>query len=196
VIRLVYPVLVLFTCATASASFDASGDAGAEGQLENDCGLLALYTLMRIHGRGVGLAEIQKHLGPPGQGGVSMRALLDASEVLGLPLSAVRYEPGTPVREPALIFLSRAGRGHFMVVRPVGNSGELLQVSDGLAAPYVMEARKLYQLPYWHGLALVKRRSRLFTLRNCVFAALSLGIVASYLTIRSWLNRQARHGSA
>jgi ABC-type bacteriocin/lantibiotic exporter with double-glycine peptidase domain len=170
----------------------------AQEQDANDCGSLSLFLLMRMCGREVGLKQIHERLNSSDPRGVTMRAIMDASRVLKFPLRAVRYGPHSLIREPALIHLSRGGRGHYAVVRPVGGSGTLLQMSDGFEEPRVLEMGKLYSSPYWNGLALVRSRSLAFSIKSGAFAALVFAVTFGYvgwrMRLRKWVSRTGQAG--
>jgi hypothetical protein len=83
----------------------------------------------------------------------------EAARGWGLPLRGVRLDLASErLRSPALVHLAEPVHGHFVVIRPVGRSGTLVQVLDPNRAPYVMERSELVKLPGWTGLALVPER--------------------------------------
>ena len=122
-----------------------------------DCGTLALYHLLRIEGRPVELAAISLRLPAMPPAGYSMLELRDAAKACGLRLSGVRLKD--PVRElngPMIAFLKR---GHYVVVRPVGHTGKLIQVLNGVEPTRVMDKERLFTSSEWTGLVLAPRRS-------------------------------------
>jgi hypothetical protein len=56
------------------------------------------------------------------------------------------------------VFLARGRHGHYVVLRPVGHTGKLVQVLDPNEEPVVLDAARLYASPEWTGLALVPAR--------------------------------------
>jgi hypothetical protein len=65
--------------------------------------------------------------------------------------------------------------GHFIVIRPVGHSGTLVQILDPNRAPYVIEADQLHTLPGWTGIALVPDRPN-WPLRIAAISTLLAGL--------------------
>jgi hypothetical protein len=54
-----------------------------------------------------------------------------------------------------LVFLKLGVHGHYAVIRPVGISGNLLQIIDLTRGPEVVDKKALFSSPEWTGLALV-----------------------------------------
>ncbi len=122
-----------------------------------DCGTLALYHLFRIEGRPVELAAIGLHLPAMPPAGYSMLELRDAAKACGLRLSGVRLkDPARDLDGPVIAFLKR---GHYVVVRPVGHTGKLVQVFNGIERTRVMDKGSLFSSSEWTGLVLSPRRS-------------------------------------
>lgn len=147
-----------------------------------NCGFMALSTLSRLEGSPIEPDQLRSHLPAPKPAGYSMKELRDAARACGLGLSGVRLSTGdrSPNR-PVLFFLKRRSHGHFVVVRPVGSSGKMVQVIDSAADPEVMDAAVLYASPEWTGLALVPVRPN-WPLR--IASGLGLGTVAIVLVRR------------
>ncbi len=125
-----------------------------------DCGARALYHLLRLEGRSTELDRLLGILGPSTSPGRSFLSLRHAARECGLNLEAVAL-PKTPpsLSGPALAFIKGESEGHFLVVRPVGHTGRLVQVLDGDREPVVLDAESLFASPAWTGLALVPRRT-------------------------------------
>jgi ABC-type bacteriocin/lantibiotic exporter with double-glycine peptidase domain len=154
----------------------------------SDCGAFALYHLLKIEGRATNLQQINSALGVPGVRGHSFRDLRAAAHRFGLSLDAlvVAKEPSA-MRAPALFFLRSGDDGHFVVVRPVGHTGRMVQVLDGDRAPVVVDAVWLFAWPSWTGLALVPRRANdLAVLAACVSLLSAIALACRTLR-RRWL---------
>ena len=154
-----------------------------------DCGTLSLYHLLRLEGRPVELNRLQAVLGAPGPGGHSFRELRDAAGRFGLAVDAVVLpKQGSAISGPTLVFLKNEDVGHFVVVRPVGHTGLLVQTLDGEQTPAVGDAQRLFASPYWTGLALVPRRTNYLALTAAGVSA-SCMIAIGY---RTWKRRSQR----
>lgn len=124
-----------------------------------DCGTLALYHLLHLEGRPIGLDRIESVLARSGPEGHSFRELREAARRCGLTLDAVVIpKRRSAIKRPALLFVKMEREGHFVVVRPVGHTGHLVQLLDGEHAPVVTDAERLFASPSWTGLALVPHR--------------------------------------
>lgn len=148
-----------------------------------ECGPRSLYTLLRLNGFTVSYEQICQNLPASSVAGHSLKELRDAARVLGFGLSGIRLpSTGTVSATPAILFLDRDPHGHFLVVRSVGHTGKLVQVFDGFADPFVMDAAELRQSPAWTGLALVPSQGVEGFLWGLIGIALA-GVL--YLGIRS-----------
>ena len=58
-----------------------------------------------------------------------------------------------------LVFLNQGEHGHFLVLRPVGHSDQLVQVVDSVNPPMVMNKSTLLATKSWTGLALISDKS-------------------------------------
>ena len=126
----------------------------------NDCGPIALYALLGLEGRPTSPDRIAAKLPPPRPGGYSMRELRDASRALGLRLDGVSLgKESAAIDRPMLAFLKVEKEGHFLVVRPVGHSGKLVQVIDSDRPPRVMERTDLVASDQWTGIVLAPART-------------------------------------
>jgi ABC-type bacteriocin/lantibiotic exporter with double-glycine peptidase domain len=156
-----------------------------------DCGTIALHTLLALDGRATPIDTLRTRLPAPSSRGHSMAELRDAARSFGLTLTGVKLSrSGRAPDRPALVFLKRDDHGHFLVVRPVGHSGKLIQIIDSTGDPIVRDAVDLYASPQWTGLALVPARPNwplrvavsLLTVSGLVFVVLLLA--SRYLTVR------------
>ena len=76
----------------------------------------------------------------------------EASLALGLPLRGVSLDlTDTPLDRPALVHLKRGNEGHFVVIRPVGHSGKLVQVIDPIDGVEVLDTQVLLSSAFWTG---------------------------------------------
>lgn len=145
-----------------------------------DCGVRALFLLHRLEGQPTRLDDLRQALPNPTPDGLSMLRLKEASYAHGLALDGVRIRRADDIRGPLLVFLKSGSHGHFVVVRPVGHSGRLIQVIDPSDDVDVFEADKVLRSPAWTGLALrPTRHSRLLWMP--FFAV----ILAFFLTLRT-----------
>ena len=156
-----------------------------------DCGAKSLYHLLRLEGRPTELDRLLGILGPSSSTGRSFLSLRKAARECGLNLEAVAL-PKTPpsLNGPALAFIKGESEGHFLVVRPVGHTGRLVQVIDGDREPVVLDAESLFASPSWTGLALVPRRTNWAALlAGSVFLSSTIALAAR-LTAR-WAGRSS-----
>jgi hypothetical protein len=113
-----------------------------------------------------------------------MLEIRDASRALGLDLKGARLRPGDRVPDrPILALLHDGPHGHFVVVRPVGHTGRLVQVIDGRRFPAVMDAAVLVSSPEWSGLVLVPRGSS-WPRRVAMIAALAVALAMAVSLMR------------
>ena len=137
----------------------ASGTGPPSDIKKYDCGTIALHTLLAIEGRATRIDVLQACLPSPSPRGYSMAELRDAAQAFGLPLMGVKLPRGDRAPDcPALVFTKRDGHGHFLVTRPVGHSGKLVQIIDSIGDPIVMDAVDLYASRQWTSLALIPIR--------------------------------------
>ncbi len=121
-----------------------------------DCGLLSLYAWLRFEGSGLAIDDLAGRLPTQTPGGYSPAELRDASPV---PLVGVDLgrDPAS-IDGPAIVYLDRGDRGHYVVVRPVGHTGRLVQVVDPAGRNEVIDADRLARSREWTGLALIRHR--------------------------------------
>lgn len=169
----------------------ASAPAWADDSGTFDCGTLSLYTLLRLAGKPTDLARISSHLPKPSSAGPSMQELRDAARDLGLELTGVKLpDSGRFEVDHAIVHLDRGDHGHFVVVRPVGHTGKVVQVFDSVRDPIAVEIDDLRKTPDWTGLALVPiRRNRLAYSIGAAIIAISTPLVVLLLT-RTMLGRR------
>lgn len=125
-----------------------------------DCGAAALYVLLSLEGRPTDLAEVTRALPPLKSGGYSMREIRDAARPLGLRLAGVSIaREGRSIDRPAIAHLDVGKGGHFVVIRPVGHTGNLVQVIDSTQSPIVIDRSELISSKQWTGFVLVPPRA-------------------------------------
>ncbi len=139
-----------------------------------DCGTMALYTLLRAEGKPADLPGLNRLLPEAHRAGYSLRELREAARSSGLSTTGVKLGAADfPLDRPALAHLERDGHGHYVVVRPVGHSGTLVQVIDPGRGPLVIESADLLASPEWTGRALIPdRASRVSSLAPWGLAAI------------------------
>ncbi len=139
--------------------FAETGDLPSAPAETMDCGTLALTQLLEIEARPSDWNLVAARLGPTPRGGHSMSELRDVASQLGLTLSGVQLMlQQQPLDRPALVMVKRRDAGHYLVIRPVGTTRQLVQILDGVQAPEIMDVTELVALPGWTGLALIPHR--------------------------------------
>jgi ABC-type bacteriocin/lantibiotic exporter with double-glycine peptidase domain len=120
----------------------------------SDCGVSALYALLKVEGRSVKLTVVHQSLADQAEGLVTMRDMRDAATGLGLVLEGRKLteRPSRPT-----IAHVKLGSGHFLVVRPVGTTEKLVQVLDGQRLPFVIDWENLARSELWSGVGLTPR---------------------------------------
>ena len=154
-----------------------------------DCGAVALYHLLHLTGRSADLNELRSVTRTPGAEGHSFRELRQAARHFGLPLVAVVLpKRRSAIQGPVLLFVKMGREGHYLVVRPVGHTGHLVQVLDGARPPDVIDVERLFDSPSWTGLALVPRGSN-----HLAMAAGGLGLacLAAFVS-RLWMRAHGK----
>lgn len=134
----------------------ASGSPPADSDPRFDCGTMALYTILRIAPSGPELRHLSATLAIPPPGGFSMIELRDAARKHGLRLTGVqlnRLDYGFD--QPSIVLLKQGEHGHFVVLRPVGHTGKLIQLIDAGGGSEVLDYVDVCKRPDWTGVALV-----------------------------------------
>jgi hypothetical protein len=129
---------------------------GRDARTKLDCGVTALFILLRLEGRSITLERVESALPPRHPAGYSMAELSAAAGSLGLPLEGVRLsQADKPLDRPAIAFVSGAAGGHFAVLRPVGTTGTMVQVIDPPRAPWIADYARVFAASTWTGRVLV-----------------------------------------
>jgi ABC-type bacteriocin/lantibiotic exporter with double-glycine peptidase domain len=157
-----------------------------------DCGWLSLYYLLRLEGYPAAATEALKDFVSLASRRRSLGEIRELARKLGMSLVGVKLPSGPRAPDrPSLCFMNRLPHGHFIVIRPVGHSGRLVQVFDGIDAPVVMDAATLYASREWTGLALVPERPNWpARIAGAITVASVLALVATILVPR--LRRKPR----
>ena len=117
-----------------------------------DCGVNALFVLLRLEGRPVPYDRLESTLPPRNPDGYSMAEVSAAARSLGLPLDGVKFVKGDkPLDRPAIAFFQNARGGHFAVLRPVGTTGTMVQVIDRPHVPAIMDYDRILGSKGWTG---------------------------------------------
>ena len=123
-----------------------------------DCGPNSLVMLLRLAGHEVALDEVKQALPPRHGVGYSLAELQSAASKFGLSLNGIRLDKSDlPLVQPAIAFLYSAGEGHFILMRPVGTTGKVVQVIDPPFAPAIMDYEKLLASRSWTGRMLIRQ---------------------------------------
>lgn len=135
------------------------GDQPGPTAADVDCGGASLYLLLKLEGQPISFSALTDQLPTRPPEGYSMKQLRDAAGRFGLRLKglSLRRDPPFP-RSTALAFVNRESHGHFLVVRPVGHTGQMVQVFDGLGGPVVMDWTNLRKSSEWTGIVLIPDR--------------------------------------
>lgn len=143
-----------------------TGDRGDDDFLKNpsagppsksaSCGAQSLFLLASLEGVSLDFTKLETCLPEPGPGGYSMLELREAASRLGFRLIGVRIEQiESAIDRPMIAFLNRPPHGHFVVIRPIGHTGRLVQVLDPSAEAYVVDAGRLFRSKDWTGAVLM-----------------------------------------
>lgn len=121
-----------------------------------DCGPHTLFLLLRTLGFDVGVEELERILPPRHPEGYSMAELQAAARAFGLRLRGVRFDrEDVPLDRPAIARLDQGTAGHFVLLRPVGRTGTMVQILEPQFAPSITDYGPLISGPAWTGQLLV-----------------------------------------
>jgi hypothetical protein len=172
------------TESTSIAEVQARSDAPA------DCGLIALYFLLQLESHNVNIDVLQNNLPTTTAKGYSLRELSSASERLGLRLNGLEWNAKHPPTRAAIAWMKPETAGHFVLIRPVGVTGAMVQIIDPPAAPRILDFQTLARSPEWTGRLLVPDEG-LSPRRILIFTAWLLAIAIPATLFRSHLIRAA-----
>ena len=159
---------------------------------KSDCGTNALFILLRLEGHAVTLERLASVMPPQQPGGYSMAELSEAARLFGLRVDGVRFARGDrALKRPAIAFLKYGKDGHFAVLRPVGNTGTMVQVIDPPSVPRILDYDRVFSGKSWTGRVLVARDTwsiiSMVPLIATVAGSVLLGIL---LLRRVWFSRR------
>lgn len=167
----------LMSCVILGSAWGLELRAGEEvgtGMQQYDCGTLALHILLQLEGRSAELRRIEGVLPACSSDGYSMKELREAAASCGLSLSGIELSGRERLLDrAALAFMNYDTHGHYVVIRPVGHTKQLVQIIDPSGAPEVVDMARLQSSRGWTGLALVPRRQKW----NYVVSAAVFGMV-------------------
>ncbi len=147
------PIIVALAAAFAAPSPEARAE-GSE-RPSSDCGTIALFHLLNFSGPNRSFEEVAAALPGRDPRGHSLAELRAGASRLGLAVEGIRLlDAGRSPVPPMIAFIERGEHGHFVALRPVGHTGHLVQMFDGLADPEVIDRGDLIRLPGWTGLGL------------------------------------------
>jgi len=153
--------------------------AKAPREASPDCGTSALSDLLQLEGRPVSLAGLTSRLPTRRPDGFSFAELRQAASSCGLALDGVLLnKDDAAIDRPMILFVKRPPHDHYLVVRPVGHTGKLVQIIDMAEEPIVVDKSLLINSSIWTGLALVPRRTRIGPWLAGVSLVTSLGAAA------------------
>jgi ABC-type bacteriocin/lantibiotic exporter with double-glycine peptidase domain len=159
--------------------------AATDERTKLDCGVNALFILLRLEGRPVSLDRLLDSLPPRHPDGYSMDELTAASRTLGLELEGIRFAKGDePPKRPAIAFVKDDRGGHFAVLRPVGTTGTMVQVIDPPSPPWIGDFDRIIGTKIWTGRILVAREPRLAQ-RSITAILIIAGFAALMYMVRS-----------
>ena len=130
----------------------------ADETIQYDCGVNSLFILFRLEGRPVTLDQLMSSMPLRRPEGYSMAELSAAGNSFGLGLEGVRFAKGDKaLNRPAIAFFQDKKGGHFVVLRPVGATGTMVQVIDPPHAPQIMDYDRILSAKPWTGRILIPR---------------------------------------
>lgn len=151
-----------------------------------DCGVSSLLTLLKLEGHRAELESVISALPARRRDGYSLSELRDAASVFGLDLTGVQLRRRVEsIDRTMLMFVRRGEHGHFIVVRPVGHTGRLLQLFDSFNERNLLDVSQLIDSSDWTGYALMPRVSRSVN-RWPYFAFCAVCLVGCALSLRNF----------
>jgi ABC-type bacteriocin/lantibiotic exporter with double-glycine peptidase domain len=144
---------------------------------DTDCGIRALFLMLQTQKLDISIDELRSQLPKPSSQGYSIGEMRKASRQLGLSLIAEQIElPKQKMNQPAIVYLQRPNEGHFIFIRPVGETGRMIQVLEYPFAPKVMDLDYFVTHSGWKGIALFPAPS--FSTLNAVVVSVGISSVA------------------
>ena len=116
------------------------------------------YILAHFLGRPCSLRSLEKVRQSGEDPTLSVRELKDFANRYGIDLQTQIFRRNQrSLDRPAIAFLQLPGEGHFVVVRPIGSQGRMVQMIDSGHVPQVMDYEQLFSIPAWTGVILIPR---------------------------------------
>ena len=168
----------------------ASADDLATEYVPPDCGPTALYLLLHFFGNPADLSTVESALPSSNH---SMAEIQRAAASRGVALEGREHGPDRPPPDRVSIaYMKTNGVGHYIVLRPVGVLGTMVQVIDPPRPPRVMDYDRLVSNPSWTGRLLVPL-TMAERLRTPLLALLSLTLaIVLILRLRRFRRRATR----
>ncbi len=148
--------MTLFLGLAGTPAMSLADDDRDASRLINDCGVNSLYLLLRLRSADVDLTELRRSLPDTEAHGLSMAEIQAVSHRYGVPLKGRQIRAAdVPIDRPTIVLLkSSEGRGHFVVLEPVGTLGKMVMVLDFPRPVRIVTYADLMNGPDWTGLAL------------------------------------------
>jgi hypothetical protein len=138
----------------------------ARARTETDrvtCAVEALYLYLQTVSREVPLRKLASEFSPPNRGGHSMYEIARVARRHGVGLTGIALKGRSrTLREPMIAYLKRSDHSHFVVLRPIGTSGELVQVLDPSGGIRSVDYDAFQKIAGWTGMVLVRTKPSLF----------------------------------
>ena len=134
----------------------ASGASDEGKRLINDCGVNALYLLLRLRAVDVDLGQLRQALPDTSANLLSMADLQSVARQYGVSMRGRRVtSQGTMIDRPTIALMrSDGGRGHFVVLEPFGNQDKMVKILDFPRPIHVADFDTLTKNTAWTGLIL------------------------------------------
>lgn len=181
--------MVLMFAAISEVSSATNHDTSAQGDAEfspteNDCGIRALFLLLRAMDIDTSFEDIRTALPPPSFEGYSIAELREASRKLGLSLRVERLDPKSyGIGQPMIAYLEQPSGGHFVFIRPLGKSDRIIQVLEYPFAPKIMDLDYFISHTGWSGIATIPRSGRTMPLLAIIALVLVMGMAVGLLLL-------------
>ena len=180
----------------ASIGIDSVSTVGAQNQQSVDhgfdCGTLSLYTLLRLEGARLDLSALAEALPASNSKGFTFRELREAAGANGVTVLGRHVPKGSAtLNRPAIASLKVGQHEHYVVIRPIGRSGRLVQVIDAGIETEVLDYDALQSRPEWTGDILIPERADLVA-RFAAGVGVALGISALGIGIYQQMMRTRR----
>ncbi len=155
---------------------------------EDSCGPVSLYLFLRLNGLKVSYDDVVAGFGSHHKIGATLADMKQAAGNCGLAVECVRVRALPDVRRSIIAYLNpgdRTNAGHYIVVRPIGETGTMVQVISPPSMPRARDRSDLCADPAWTGIVIVpaNRTSRVPSVLVGVIAV--GGVLGVMATVRS-----------